>query len=256
MSAKGVRIESLPLRDGIVLLAPGGAFVPEARTLVVADTHAGLPSELRARGHAVPHGDDDALCARVSSLLERTDADTLVIAGDLTHGPGAARARDASPSALHAFVQRFSSKNLRVALGNHDRGLAPALDALGIEHGDSLRVGPHEVTHGDVLATVTTLREQALSRGGRVLLGHLHPAVTLDDGAGARAVCPAFVSARGLLCLPALSPWSRGVDVRRREARARIEALAPAETMGVAVVVGAAVLPVGDLLAHGGRKRS
>jgi putative SbcD/Mre11-related phosphoesterase len=241
------RIASLTLRDGLVLLAPGGVFVPAARALVVADTHAGLPSELRSRGHAVPHGDDEALYARVRGMLDATGADTLVVAGDLAHGPGAARSRPGSPSALRAFVQRFERSTLRVALGNHDRGLAPALDALGVEHGDTLLVGPHAVTHGDVPDAVAALRAQALARGGRVLLGHLHPAVTLDDGAGARAVCPAFVSARGLLCLPALSPWSRGVDVRRPEARARITALAPTEPMGAAVVIGDAVLPVGDV---------
>jgi putative SbcD/Mre11-related phosphoesterase len=238
---------ALALRDRVLLLAPGGAFLPDTRALVIADTHAGLPMELRARGHAVPVGDDRDLHERVRAMLSLVDAHEIIVAGDFTHGPGSQRAPRAGASAVTAFVRAFSSHTVRIVRGNHDRALAPALDALGVEHALSLRAGPHEITHGDELEPTLALREAAHARGGRVIVGHVHPALVLDDGEGARRTCPAFVTARGLLCLPALSPWARGGDVRARSVRAQLEALSNGDPMGVAVVVGADVLPVGDV---------
>ncbi|MFO0561976.1 MAG: metallophosphoesterase family protein [Polyangiales bacterium] len=233
---------TLALRDGVVLVAPGAAFLPAESTLVVADTHAGLPSELRARGRAVPLGDDDELYARVRSMLEHTGAQTLIVAGDLVHGPGSQRA-----SAIELFAREMAHVRLRIVRGNHDRSIEAQLDALSIEHDTVLRAGPHVVTHGDDAALVRALREEAIARGGRVLIGHVHPALALDDNEGARRVCPAFVSARSLLFLPALSVWARGGDVRSRVVRAQLDERAGDDPLGVAVVVGERVLPIGLL---------
>lgn len=258
MSDGGARREpridghTLALRDGVVLVAPGGVFVPSEKTLVVADTHAGLPLELRARGHTVPVGDDEALFAKVRAMLALTGAETLVVAGDFAHGAGAARRslRDGR-SPIELFVNTFSSGAVRcavrVVLGNHDKALSSALFAMGVEHGESLSVGAHRVVHGDDASRVCELRAEASANGGRVIVGHVHPALALDDGEGARRVCPAFVSARGLLCLPALSVWARGGDVRSRPVRAQLEALADGDPMGVAVIVGERVLPIGSV---------
>jgi putative SbcD/Mre11-related phosphoesterase len=234
---------TLTLRDGVVLLAPGAAFLPAESTLVVADTHAGLPSELRARGYAVPQAEDDELHARVQSMLARTGAKTLIVAGDVVHGPGSQRGR-----CLERFVRSIAPVRLRISLGNHDRSIASALDALGIEHDTVLRAGPHIVTHGDDAALVRALRREAVAVGARVLIGHVHPAFVLDDHQGACRVCPAFVSARSLLVLPALSVWARGVDVRSRAVRARLDERVGDDPLGVAVVVGERVLPIGPLM--------
>jgi len=233
---------TLALRDGVVLVAPGAAFLPAESTLVVADTHAGLSSELRSRGHAVPLGDDRELYARVRSMLALTSAQTLIVAGDLVHGPGSQR-----HSAIELFARGIGDVRLRIVRGNHDRSIEAQLDALAIEHDTVLRAGPHIVTHGDDPALVRTLRDEASARGGRVLIGHVHPALALDDNEGARRVCPAFVSARSLLFLPALSTWARGGDVRSRVVRAQLDERAGADPLGVAVVVGERVLPIGLL---------
>lgn len=243
---------TLALRDGVVLVAPGGAYVPSERTLIVADTHAGLPLELRARGHTVPVGDDEALFAKVRAMIALTGAETLVIAGDFAHGAGSSRrALGDGRSPVEIFVDTFSNgstcRAVRVVLGNHDKSLSSALSSMGVEHGEWLSVGSHRVVHGDDVSRACALRAEASALGGRVIVGHVHPALALDDGEGARRVCPAFVSARGLLCLPALSVWARGGDVRSRTVRAQLEALADKDPMGVAVIVGERVLPIGSV---------
>jgi putative SbcD/Mre11-related phosphoesterase len=250
LSAASLASSSLTLKDGAVLLAPGGAFLPEVDTLVIADAHAGLLAELRARGYALPEGDDGLLYRRVRAMIERTRARHVVVAGDLVHGPRAAIRPRGALSPMESFVRALAPCVVRVVRGNHDRSIIGALDALGIEHDTALRAGRHAITHGDDVAQVRALRDEVARDQGRVLVGHVHPALTLDDGAGARRVCPAFVSARALLCLPAISVWARGGDVRSRPVRAAIDALTEGERAGVAVVVGERVLPIGELHAR------
>lgn len=241
----------VPLRDGVELVAPGGVFVRAERTLVVADVHVGFGTELRSRGYAVPAGDDDELLARVQRMLARTEATRLVIAGDVVHGPGSARPHNGGPSPVSAFFRAISPIEVIAVLGNHDRRAAHALEAAGAHTCKRYEVGPHVVEHGDVVERVHEARSVAMARGGRVLVGHLHPALSLGDGVGARATVPAFVSARGLLCLPALTPNARGGDVRSATLRAQLDALAPGEAMGAAVVVDDRVMVLGDVFSAG-----
>jgi metallophosphoesterase superfamily enzyme len=169
------------------------------------------------------------------------------------HGVGAARPllADGGPSALEAFARAVAPRAVTAVLGNHDRRTEAAIARLGLEPVPSLVLGPHEVLHGDIAADVRAARDRVRDRGGRVLIGHLHPALGLDGGVGARRVVPAFVTAAGLVCLPALSPLARGGDVRSGALRAQLGAIVDErDAMGVAVVVGARVIAVGDVFSR------
>jgi putative SbcD/Mre11-related phosphoesterase len=222
-------------------------FVPEAGALVTADLHVGYTPTLRARGYAVPAVDDDALIARVRTLLQRTGASRLVVAGDFLHGRGAERPLEHGLSSLQVFVRALAPCTVQIVEGNHDRHLPDALAALGLEVHPSLALGPHVVHHGDDAAWVRTERARARARGGRVIVGHLHPALQLDDGMGAQRKVPAFVTAAGLLCLPALSPYAQGGEVRSTALRAQLAALVEGDPMGAAAVVGERVMVVGNV---------
>ncbi|MDP3276628.1 MAG: metallophosphoesterase [Deltaproteobacteria bacterium] len=250
-----ISLTEVTLRDGITLLAPGGAYVRDTRTLIVADTHAGTTLELRARGHAVPMGDDSLLASRIEQLTGACDPAEIVIAGDAIHGPGSLRTVGTQESPLLQIIASHPTRTFFVVLGNHDRSLANTLDRRGVLHGNSHLVGPHWVTHGDDVPETLALRAEALRAGGRVIVGHIHPALRLDDGEGASAICPAFVTARGLLCMPALSPWARGGDVRSKSVYAQLAALASGDPMGVAVIVGPRVMVVGDVFSPNSLKK-
>jgi metallophosphoesterase superfamily enzyme len=84
--------------------------------------------------------------------------------------------------------------------GNHDRRAFTAGELHGkfeterfcFHHGDG--IGPSD---GE--------------RGGRIeVIGHYHPAATLQDGAGFVLKLPAFVQTDGRWILPAFSPWAAG----------------------------------------------
>ncbi len=239
---------TLTLDDGVVLCAPGGVYLPTERALVVADLHAGYVATLQKRGFTLPSQDDADLHARLRALLDRTDPATVVIAGDLVHGAPALAARGGTPSPLAALLEVLSGRAVVVVPGNHDRAAVGWLMDRGVRTEVVHTVGPHTVVHGDGdPARLRGERALALARGGRVILGHHHPALTLDDGAGARARVPAFAHAPGLLCLPALTPRARGADLLRTDHAAELtEVVDPAE-LSLAVVVGQRVIPVGTL---------
>jgi len=234
--------------DGVELLAPGGAYVAAARALVVADLHAGYVQTLQRRGYTLPSQGDDALHARLRAMFARADVARVVVAGDLVHGLPALAGRGGARSPLDALLDALDGRALTVVPGNHDRGAHELLAKRGVEVTDCAAVGPHVVLHGD--EDVDRLRGEralAIGRGGALFVGHHHPALTLDDGAGARGRVAAFAHAPGLVCLPALAPLARGACLLREDYAAGITALAAERELAVAVLVGAEVIAVGTL---------
>lgn len=241
----------IALDDDTTLLAPGGAWLPREEALVVADVHAGYVADLQRRGYALPDGHDDDLLVRLDALLLAADPARVVIAGDLVHGPGAAhtpRGPHAAPSPLDRVLDRLRGRAVTVVLGNHDAPVADLLRARGVACVTHCPVGPHAVVHGDEDTAALTARcETARAAGGRVLLGHVHPALGLRGALGHRARVPAFVAGPALLALPALAPLARGADLYNPAYAAPLTALCAPEALQVLVVAGAEVVPAGSL---------
>jgi len=238
----------IQVSDDVTLHSPGAAFIRHARALVVADLHAGHVATLRQRGHALPPLDDGALHARVDALLGALDPLRVVIAGDLVHGAAAAVSRTPAPSALDQLLARFAGRELTVVPGNHDRAVLADLARRGVAVSAIAQVGPHAVLHGDEdPATLRAQRAEAAARGGLVVVGHMHPALTLRGAPGVRARAPAFAWSAGWLALPALSPLARGADLLRDDHAAEMLAVVDATELRTAVVIGARVVETGLL---------
>ena len=235
----------IALDDDVALLAPGAVWLRAHQTVVVADLHAGYVATLQHRGFALPSVEDSDLHARLRAVLRKTSARALVVAGDFVHGRGAVLRRDHGPSALDAVLDALNGVELVVVEGNHDRGVGERLYAAGVRCTEDYAVGPHRVAHGDV--DTEALRREAVAGGGRLILGHHHPALTLRDGAGTHKKVPAFAHCEGLVCLPAMSPFARGADLRNREHSAAIEHAAGGAVLSVSVVIGERVIAVGPL---------
>lgn len=189
---------SLSLRcwDTALVLLPGRAlWLPEQRALVVADWHLGKAQVYRRAGIGVPRGITTGDLDRLNALLTATQAEQLVVLGDLLHG-----AVDAQADWLHtlqAWRAEREGLRLRVAVGNHDRQLHRlplALDELapGIALGPLL--GVHVLDPADP-------RPQ--------LCGHLHPVRTLR-AAGRRERVPVAWLQPGALILPAFGRFTGG----------------------------------------------
>lgn len=234
----------LTLDDGLRCVAPGGLFDPATRTLVVADVHAGYVRTLQASGYLLPGVDDRELLARLASLRARLSPATVVVAGDVVHGVSSLRPGPDGLSALDRLLDALSGCDAVIIPGNHDRGLDAALDGRGVIVCSRWRFGPHVAIHGDVADELRRERSEASLRGGRVVLGHHHPALVLRDALGTRTKVMAFAWAPGLVCVPALTPFARGSDLVLDD---ELTAVVDPSELETAVLVGDRVLPTGRL---------
>jgi hypothetical protein len=149
------------------------------RALLVADYHAGIEAVLRyERGVELDdHGDQRR--ARLCRLLDATDAERLVVLGDLAHGIG--EPEGAEREELDALFDALDSRDVPVTLapGNHDAGVADAYaDRLDVLPGDGQRFGPVGLLHGHTWPARDLLSAEVLC------IGHEHPTVRLEDSVG------------------------------------------------------------------------
>ncbi|RLM71223.1 phosphoesterase [Halorubrum sp. Atlit-8R] len=156
------------------------------RALLVADVHAGIEVGLRYERGVELDSRADARRERLCDLLAETDADRLVVLGDLAHRIGAPDGdeREELETLVRAVTDRVP---MTLVEGNHDAGVAEAfaddLDVIGPEGGllgDS--PGAVGVCHGH------TWPDPGLLDADVVCTGHEHPQVRLEDAVGGSRV--------------------------------------------------------------------
>lgn len=190
------------IRTGLWMLPARFGFLERSRALLVADAHLGFAHTLRRRGALVP-ALDLGLPEAIAGAVRRCEARRVIFLGDVVEAP-----RPSAEERAHVEAA-FSAPGVpvTVVLGNHDRGFLedfPGVDAVA----DAVVDGFH-LHHGD----------RAPPPGeGPFVIGHFHPAIRVTDGAGVSHLVPAAVGGERGVCLPAASPFSRGLAVSPRRA--------------------------------------
>jgi metallophosphoesterase superfamily enzyme len=228
--------ESYPLAEGVVALPGGFALLLAARALVCADAHLGY-EDVMGGGAALPLWSTGEITAAIAAAARRHAVREIVFLGDAIHGAalseGAARAIRAALESLRRLAA------VTIVAGNHE-GRSRGVAVLG-ETVESCERGGWTLLHGD---------KPEPSRP-RTMIGHLHPSLRV----GAGITVPAFLAAPSLIVVPALTPYSSGLDVLGRACR---EALAPWGVGRSALQVVAAtadrVFPFGSLAALAGTR--
>ncbi|GAB3422271.1 metallophosphoesterase [Haloparvum alkalitolerans] len=154
------------------------ADLPGERALVVADYHAGIEVGLRYQRGVELDSAAPERRERLLALLDRTDADRVVVLGDLAHRIAAPEGEEREE--LAALIDAVTDRvPLTLVVGNHDPGVAEAfaadLDVIpagGERRGDVAFVHGHTWPDPEVLGAET------------VCMGHEHPQVRLEDAVG------------------------------------------------------------------------
>jgi len=198
MGVRPPAAETLTVADRAVYLA-------DADAVVLADLHCGRGDASRV---AAPIDAGESIRQRVRTLLDRFEPATVVFAGDLLHS------FDRLPRTAADAIEGLwadcvdAGVEVRAVAGNHDSRLAdcwPASVAEAVTLDD-----------GTVVCHGHTPPEQ---RGHRYVIGHAHPAITIE---GVKRPCYLFGedAYRGgaLLVLPAFTTLAGGVDISDRQA--------------------------------------
>jgi metallophosphoesterase superfamily enzyme len=184
--------ESYQLAPGVIALAPAVAWLPVSRTLLAADAHLGYEDVV---GGALPLWSTTEVLATLTLLVRRVAAREIVFLGDVVHATrmseGAAREIVGGLDALR------SEAILTFIAGNHE-GRTGGRAILG-ETVEAAERDRWLLVHGD----------RPSHHGLRAIIGHLHPSLRLWSG----ATVPAFIAAPQLVVVPALTPYSSGLDV-------------------------------------------
>ena len=221
--ARGPQVELAP---GAVALTHGVLWLERTRTLVAADAHLAYEEVI---GGALPLWSTEESMHALLALARHTDAREIVLLGDVIHG---SRLSEGAANAVGAALTRLREQcELTLIAGNHE-GRSRGARVLGTTH-EAIERDGWTLVHGDRPVTAA-----------RAIVGHLHPSVALGGGAHA----PAFVASPRLIVVPALTPYSSGLNVLSRECTQALERfIKSTEACNVVVSTAERVYPFGSL---------
>jgi len=207
-------VDDLAFRDRAV-------YLPATETLVLADLHLGREAVSNV---AAPLGERSDLLDRVATLRSTFEPTTVVFAGDLLHS--FSTVPDGVEGTVEALYTACVDDGLDVVAieGNHDQQLETVWPT-SIESAVTLDDGT-VVCHG---------HEEPELSGKRYLIGHDHPAITIE-GVKRPCLCvdPTGYRESELVVLPAFTRLAGGVELNRLRADAlqsplvsSVEALRP-----------------------------
>jgi DNA ligase-associated metallophosphoesterase len=175
----------------------GALWLPEERTLIVADLHLEKGSAYAARGVMLPPYDSTATLAALASVVLRLQPARVIALGDSLHDRDAESRIAAETLAALRLIQQ--GRDWLWITGNHD----PAISrAMGGDSADMIQ-----------LAGVTLRHEPDPAGTGPEIAGHLHPAAKVRmRGRAIRRRCFALSARRCIV--PAMGAYAGGLNLR------------------------------------------
>ena len=186
-----IRFQSIDLHPDLT----GGLYIPDYKTLLVADLHFEKGSSLARFGIIIPPFDTRSTLEALQSVVSRYQPETLISLGDSFHD------RDAphrlSDDDRNTIRQIASQTDLLWITGNHDPVLPDDL--------------PGRVASQIMLGPLTLCHEPSLDADGEIC-GHLHPAAIIQQrGRTIRRRC--FAGNEKRLFMPAFGAYTGGLNV-------------------------------------------
>ena len=185
---------------GISAVVPGVLWLHESRSLVAADVHLAYEDVI---GSVLPLWSTTEIVDGLRTCATQMYAREIILLGDVIHSgrmsEGAARHVRSKLDALRAVA------TLTIVAGNHEgrtRGTAILENTVEYVERDGWLL-----LHGDRAPKVPQ----------RSIIGHLHPSLPIG-----KSHVPAFLAGNSVIVVPALTPYSSGLDA---SSKACIEAL-------------------------------
>lgn len=175
----------------------GALFLPEERTLIVADLHLEKGSAYAARGVFLPPYDSTATLAALAAAILRHNPARVIALGDSFHDRGAEERISTDSLASLRLLQQ--GRDWLWVTGNHDPQISRE---MGGETAATLS-----------LAGVALRHEPDPTEAAYEIAGHLHPAAKVRmRGRALRRRCFALSERRCIM--PAMGAYAGGLNLR------------------------------------------
>jgi putative SbcD/Mre11-related phosphoesterase len=196
-------VDSLPL-----------VYLPETDLLVVSDLHLGLEKTMTFKGNYIPQGQLEQLKDDLKKAREETDAERILVNGDLKNQFKTSYSENEEVKELANFLN-FNFEEVIVIEGNHDTFLESVLEERGIEMKTSHIENKILFIHGDQPVEELDIDTEEFDT---VVIGHEHPAIALTDDIGVKEKIPALLygemeNGKKIIVLPAFSKIANGTSV-------------------------------------------
>lgn len=175
----------------------GALFVPDIKTLLVADLHLEKASNMARRGIHLPPYDTRASLTQLQAVIAVTQPRQMIFLGDSFHDNDARERIDANDLAtLRDMTQRVETVWIT---GNHDPH--PPTDIGG------------RIVNEVVLGSITLRHEpKDLDEGEFEIAGHLHPAAGVSQR-GRHIRCKCFIANATRVIMPAFGSFTGGLSI-------------------------------------------
>lgn len=191
-----------------------GVFCEPLDALVLSDLHIGIEAVEARSGTLIPAFQLEELLEEIEEMAEITGASRLIVTGDLKHSFSGNSRREREE--LGRFLREMSMLFEEVSLveGNHDNGLGYRIEEFtNVSLEDSIVEEGFLFVHGH-----EEVRDLAALGADVVVMGHEHPAVSLQDDAGVSEKLRCFLygpmgDGREVLVLPAFTKLASGTEV-------------------------------------------
>jgi hypothetical protein len=186
-------------------------FIEDLKILVLSDIHIGYEESLNKQGIFIPRFQFQETMNDLKDVFERLKRiNSIIILGDLKHEFGEISRQEWRETIKFLDELEKKAKKIILIKGNHDKILGPIAKRKSIELKDFHKEGDYFFAHGDIW------KEEAFKTGVKsVLLGHLHPAVVLREGAKSEKYKCFLVGeykSRRIIILPSFLPLIEGTD--------------------------------------------
>ncbi|MDI6826144.1 MAG: metallophosphoesterase [Candidatus Aenigmarchaeota archaeon] len=164
-------------------------FIPEIKSLVIADLHIGLEYQLFKSGINIPSQVKE-MKKTVEKLIKQTKAKRLIILGDVKHDVPGISVQELRE--IPEFLKSLSRKiKIMICAGNHDSYLKEILPEDIKLHGTKgFKIKNFGFNHGHAWPSKELLTCDYL------IISHTHPTIQFTDNFGYRIVEPVWIKSK------------------------------------------------------------
>lgn len=182
-------------------------YHPELDLVVISDLHLGLERSASYDGNYIPKFQLEEIKEDVRELKKRTDAERILLNGDLKHE--FKYTRFSEKDEIEEFIRLLKTmfREIIVVKGNHDTFLDDVIDEDSLV--DRFKEDSVLFVHGD-----QTVKEDYET----LVIGHEHPALELEDEIGVTEKVDCFLygeieDGKDIIVMPAFSKMAGGSAV-------------------------------------------